>query len=312
MSPARVWAALAVVYVVWGSTYLGILLAIDTIPVFLSMGIRFVIAGGLLYVWAVRRGDVTGDRPGRRQWAAAALVGGLLFVGGNSLVAWSETRVDTGIAALLIAAVPLWMALFDRVANGQGLSRSTLLGLLVGFGGVALLAWPSGPSRIDALGAAALLVSGAAWAAGSLVAGRTSLPQRPLVSSGMQMFAGGMLLMLVAGASGELTEVGHVSLTSVLAMVYLIVIGSWVAFSAYVWLLRAAPMSVVSTYAYVNPVVAVFLGWVVLSEPLSVRTHRCRRDHPRRRGADRDAFARPLQPRAGGSAGPGPVVTLAA
>jgi drug/metabolite transporter (DMT)-like permease len=115
------------------------------------MGIRFVIAGGLLYIWAVRRGDVTGDRVGRHQWLAAAFVGGLLFVGGNGLVAWSETRVDTGIAALLIAAVPLWMALFDRVANGQGLSRSALLGLLVGFGGVALLAWPSGPSRIDVL-----------------------------------------------------------------------------------------------------------------------------------------------------------------
>jgi drug/metabolite transporter (DMT)-like permease len=271
-SGARLWAALAVVYVVWGSTYLGILLAIDTIPVFLSMGIRFVVAGGLLYVWAVRRGDVTGDRVGKRQWAAALLVGGLLFVGGNSLVAWSETRVDTGIAALLIAAVPLWMALFDRAANGQGLSRSTLAGLFVGFGGVALLAWPSGPSRIDALGAGALLVSGAAWAAGSLVARRAALPRRPLVSSGMQMFAGGVLLMLVAGASGELTEVGHVSMTSVLAMVYLIVFGSWLAFSAYVWLLRVAPMSVVSTYAYVNPVVAVLLGWVVLSEPLSVRT----------------------------------------
>ena len=206
---ARLWGALAVVYVVWGSTYLGILYAIDTIPVFLSMGIRFLIAGGLLYVWAIRRGDVTGDRVGRRQWAAAALVGGLLFVGGNSLVAWSETRVDTGIAALLIAAVPLWMALFDRVANGQRLSRTALLGLLVGFGGVALLAWPSGPSRIDALGAVALLVSGAAWAAGSLVARRASLPQRPLVSSAMQMFAGGMLLMLVASAAGELTEFGR-------------------------------------------------------------------------------------------------------
>ena len=145
VSPARVWAALAVVYVVWGSTYLGILLAIDTIPVFLAMGIRFVIAGGLLYVWAVKRGDVASDGIGRRQWLAAAVVGGLLFVGGNSLVAWSETRVDTGIAALLIAAVPLWMALFDRVANGQRLSRMALLGLLMGFGGVALLAWPSGP-----------------------------------------------------------------------------------------------------------------------------------------------------------------------
>ena len=272
VSQARVWAALAVVYVVWGSTYLGILYAIDTIPVFLSMGIRFVIAGGLLYVWAVRRGDVTGDRVGRRQWLAAAVVGGLLFVGGNGLVAWSETRVDTGIAALLIAAVPLWMALFDRVANGQGLSRSALLGLLVGFGGVALLAWPSGPSRIDALGAAALLVSGAAWAAGSLVARHAALPRRPLLSSGMQMFAGGMLLMLVGSASGELTEVGRPSLTSVLAMVYLVVFGSWLAFSAYTWLLQVAQTSVVSTYAYVNPVVAVFLGWAVLSEPLSVRT----------------------------------------
>ena len=272
MNPARVWAALAVVYVVWGSTYLGILLAIDTIPVFLSMGFRFVVAGGLLYVWAIRRGDVAGDPVARRQWAAAAIVGGLLFVGGNGLVAWSETRVDTGIAALLIAAVPLWMALFDRAANGQRLGRSSLLGLLVGFGGVALLAWPSGPSRVDALGAAALLVSGAAWAAGSLVARRAALPRRPLVSSGMQMFAGGMLLVLVGAASGEMTEVGQPSLTSVLAMVYLIVFGSWLAFSAYAWLLQVAPTSVVSTYAYVNPVVAVFLGWAVLSEPLSVRT----------------------------------------
>ena len=308
----KVWAALAVVYVVWGSTYLGILYAIDTIPVFLSMGIRFVIAGGLLYLWAVWRGDVKGDRVRRRQWLAAAVVGGLLFVGGNGLVAWSETRVDTGIAALLIAAVPLWMALFDRVANGQGLSRSALLGLLVGFGGVALLAWPSGPSRIDALGALALLVSGAAWAAGSLVARGAPLPRRPLLSSGMQMFAGGVLLLLVGSASGELAEVGRPSLTSVLAMIYLVVFGSWLAFSAYTWLLQVAPTSVVSTYAYVNPVVAVFLGWAVLSEPLSFRTVAA--------GAIilgavalivTPARTRP-SPRSGGGSGPRPVVTLAA
>jgi drug/metabolite transporter (DMT)-like permease len=260
------------VYVIWGSTYLGILLAIETIPVFLSMGIRFVLAGGVLYLWSVRRGDAAGDRIGRKQWLAAAVVGGLLFVLGNGLVAWSETRVDTGIAALLIAAVPLWMALFDRAANGQRLATNSLVGLLLGFGGVALLAWPSGPSRIDALGALALLLSGAAWAAGSLVARRASLPRRPLVSSGMQMFAGGMLLMVVGGASGELSEFEMPSLTSVLAMVYLVVFGSWLAFSAYTWLLQVAPTSVVSTYAYVNPVVAVFLGWAVLSEPLSVRT----------------------------------------
>ena len=271
-SSARVWAALAVVYVVWGSTYLGILLAIDTIPVFLSMGIRFLVAGGLLYLWSARRGDRTGDRVGRRQWAAAAFVGGLLFVGGNSLVAWSETRVDTGVAALLIAAVPLWMALFDRISTGQRLSRSTILGLTIGFGGVALLAWPSGASRIDVVGALVLVVSGAAWAAGSLVARRAALPRRPLVNSSMQMLAGGVMLMLIAAGSGELTEVGHVSLTSILAMVYLIVFGSWLAFSAYAWLLRAAPTTIVSTYAYVNPLVAVFLGWAVLSEAVSVRT----------------------------------------
>jgi len=269
---ARVWGALLIVYVVWGSTYLGILYAIDTIPVFLSMGIRFFLAGGLLYLFAVRRGDHESDRIGRKQWLAAAIVGALLFVGGNSMVAWAETRVDTGVTSLLIAAVPLWMALFDRVANGQRLSRSTLVGLAVGFGGVALLAWPSGPGRIDLLGAVALLVSGMAWAAGSLYSRHAALPRRPLVNSSMQMFTGGVFLMILAAASGELTEIGHVSTKSILAMVYLIVFGSWIAFSAYSWLIRTVPTALASTYAYVNPLVAVFLGWAVLSEPISART----------------------------------------
>ena len=269
---ARVWGALLIVYVVWGSTYLGILYAIQTIPVFLSMGVRFVVAGGLLYAFAVRRGDREGDRIGRRQWLAAAIVGGLLFVGGNSMVAWAETRVDTGVASLLIAAVPLWMALFDRVATGQRLSRSTVVGLAVGFGGVALLAWPSGPGRIDVLGAVVLLASGMAWAAGSLYSRRAALPRRPFVNSSMQMLTGGVFLLLIAAGSGELTDVGHVSARSLLAMVYLIVFGSWIAFSAYAWLLRTAPTALVSTYAYVNPVVAVCLGWAILSEPLSTRT----------------------------------------
>ena len=242
---ARVWGALLIVYVVWGSTYLGILYAIDTIPVFLSMAIRFLLAGGLLYLFAVRRGDRDGDRIGRTQWAAAAIVGALLFVGGNSMVAWAETRVDTGVTSLLIAAVPLWMALFDRVANGQRLSRSTFVGLAVGFGGVALLAWPSGPGRIDILGGVALLFSGMAWAAGSLYSRRAALPRRPLVNSSMQMLTGGVFLLVVAAGSGELTQIGHVSLKSLLAMVYLIVFGSWIAFSAYAWLLQTDRKSVV-------------------------------------------------------------------
>jgi drug/metabolite transporter (DMT)-like permease len=271
-SPARVWAALAVVYVVWGSTYLFILLAERTLPVFVMSSLRFLIAGGLLYLWAVRQGDRKDDRPTRRQWLSAALIGAGLFLVGNAGVAWAEKRVDTGIASLIIAAVPLWMAVFDRAACGQRLSRTAVAGLALGFGGVALLAWPSGPSHIDVAGAVALLVSGAGWAAGSLYSRRAPLPRRPFVSAGMQMLAGGVMLAVVAAATGEWSDIHDVSTTSILSLVYLIVIGSWLAFTAYAWLLRTTRTSLVSTYAYVNPLVAVFLGWAVLSEPISART----------------------------------------
>ena len=271
-SPTRVWAALAVVYVVWGSTYLFILLAERTLPVFVMSSLRFLVAGGLLYVWAVRQGDRKDDRPTRRQWLSAALIGAGLFLVGNAGVAWAEKRVDTGIASLIIAAVPLWMAVFDRAACGQRLSRTAVAGLALGFGGVALLAWPSGPSHIDVAGAVALLVSGAGWAAGSLYSRRAPLPRRPFVSAGMQMLAGGVMLAVVAAATGEWSDIHDVSITSLLSLLYLIVIGSWLAFTAYAWLLRTTRTSLVSTYAYVNPLVAVFLGWAVLSEPISART----------------------------------------
>jgi drug/metabolite transporter (DMT)-like permease len=271
-SPARVWAALVVVYVVWGSTYLFILLASRTLPVFVMSSLRFLIAGGLLYAWSVRRGDRTGDRPGRRQWIAAGIVGAALFLVGNAGVAWAEKRVETGVASLVIAAVPLWMALFDRIACGQRLSRTAVTGLGLGFGGVALLAWPSGPSHVDVEGAIALLVSGAAWAAGSLYSRRAPLPKRPFVSAGMQMLAGGVMLAIVAAATGELTSIHHVSTASILSLVYLIAIGSWLAFTTYAWLLRTTRTSLVSTYAYVNPLVAVFLGWAVENESVSART----------------------------------------
>lgn len=269
---ARVWGALLIVYVVWGSTYLAIFYAVETIPVFFSMAVRFLLAGALLYAFAIWRGDRKSDPIGRKQWLAAAIVGAFLFVGGNSLVAWAVTRVDTGVAALLIAAVPLWIALFDRAANGVRLTRPALLGLAGGFAGVALLAWPSGSGRLDVLGAVALIVSGIAWAIGSLYARRAALPRRPLVNSSMQMLTGGALLMLVAVGAGELGDVQMPSAKSLIAMAYLVVVGAVIAFSAFSWLIRTVPMSLASTYAYVNPVVAFFLGWAILDEPMSART----------------------------------------
>lgn len=259
-------------YVVWGSTYLAIRLTVDTIPVFLQGAIRFLTAGALLYAWSIRAGDREGDRPGLRQWGAAAIVGAALLFGGNTGVAWAETRVDTGVASLVIATIPLWMALFDRVACGQRLSGSAVLGLGIGLAGAALLVTPTGHGHLDLAGGLVLLCAAAAWAAGSLYARRAPLPRRPLVSSSMQMLTGGAMLAVVAGASGELGRMHGVSATSILALLYLVLFGSILAYSCYAWLLRNARTSLVSTYAYVNPLVAVFLGWAIESEPIGPRT----------------------------------------
>ncbi len=271
VAPARLWAALLVVYVVWGSTYLGILLAIRTVPIFMAGAIRFLVAGLLLYAWSIRRGDRS-DRPGRRQWLAATVVGAALFPLGNTGVAWAEKRVSTGIASLVIATVPLWIALFDRVACGQRLGRLTVLGLAVGFGGAALLASPGGGDRVDIVGLIVLLLAAAAWAAGSLYSRRAPLPRRPLVSSSMQMIVGGLILLVVALGSGDASRLGRVSTESILALVYLVLFGSILAFSAYAWLLRVARTSLVATYAYVNPLVAVFLGFGFENEKIGLRT----------------------------------------
>jgi drug/metabolite transporter (DMT)-like permease len=271
-SRARIWAALGIVYVVWGSTYLGILVAVRTLPPFLMASIRFLIAGGLLYLWSIRRGDRVSDRPGWKQWAAAAVVGFLLLVSANGMLAWAETRVDSGVSSLVIATVPLWMALIDRVAYGQRLSGTAVGGLVVGLAGAALLAGPTGPGHLEPLGAIVLLGSAISWAAGSLYSRRAPLPRRPLVGASMEMLAGGVLLAVIAISLGEAKQVADVSTASLLAVLYLIVFGSLIGYTAYVWLLRAAPTSLVSTYAYVNPVVAVFLGWAIASEPIGART----------------------------------------
>jgi drug/metabolite transporter (DMT)-like permease len=268
-----VWAALATIYVVWGSTYLGIMIAIETLPPLLMSGARFVVAGVLLYGLAVSRGDRIGDRPTARQWGIAAVVGVELFVLGNGGVALSEERIDSGIAALLVATIPLWMAVLDQLLNRRGLARTGVVGLLVGLGGVALLVRPSGEDGIDAIGALMALSAALAWAWGSLYARDASLPSRPLVGAGMQMLTGGVALLVAGVATGELGELdlGSVSGRSLLAVAYLVVAGSVIAFSAYAWLLRNAGTALVSTYAYVNPVVAVVLGALFLSEPVTPR-----------------------------------------
>ena len=271
---AAIWAALLSVWLFWGGTYLAIRLVVRTMPPFLSASIRFLVAGALLYAFAVRRGDRQGDRPGRAQWVAAAVIGGSLLLGGNGMVMWAEQTVPSGIAALIIASVSLWMALLDRLVFGKRLSWLAVLGLSVGFGGLILLVNPTGGGRIDPAGAAALVVASLSWAAGSLYARHAPLPKRPLVGTGMEMLAGGVLLALVGAVRGEFAQFDSaaVSLESILGLGYLIVFGSLVAFAAYVWLLRVTRTTLVSTYAYVNPVVAVFLGWAVLAEPITAGT----------------------------------------
>ena len=272
-SRARIWAALAAVYVIWGSTYLGIDLAVRTMPPFLMASVRFLIAGSLLYAWAVRRGDRT-DRPTLRHWVSAFLIAAPMLAIGNAGVGWAEQTLDTGTASLIIASVPLWMALLDRAFYGQRLARAALVGLVVGFAGVGLLVAPGGSAGAGGRAAIVLVFSSLAWAVGSLYSRHAPLPRRPLVAAGMQMLAGGLILVVVSAVSGEFGQVhpGSVSLESWLGLAYLVVVGSLLAYSAYMWLLRAAPTSLVGTYAYVNPVVAVLLGTVVLGEPFTWRT----------------------------------------
>jgi drug/metabolite transporter (DMT)-like permease len=267
------WLALAVVYVVWGSTYLGIDLAVRTIPPFLMASMRFLTAGPLLYVWATRRGDLT-DRPTVRHWVSAFLIAAPMLAIGNAAVAWAEQTLDTGTASLIIASVPLWMALLDRVFYAQRLARAVVIGLVIGFGGVGLLVAPGGAGGGTSRAAIVLVFSSLAWAVGSLYSRQAPQPQRPLVAAAMQMTAGGLILAVVSAASGELSgfHPSAVSLESWLGLAYLVAVGSLVGYTAYMWLLRAAPTSLVGTYAYVNPVVAVLLGTVVLGESLTWRT----------------------------------------
>ena len=268
------WIALAIVYTVWGSTYLAIRVAIETLPPMLMASVRFLVAGGILYAIAIRRGDREGDQPGRRQWRAAAIVGTLLFLGGNGGVVWAEQRVSSGVTALIVASVPLWMAMLAFVALKERLPRIAVAGLVVGFVGTAILINPSGAESIDTLGALAVVGASVAWAIGTLYASRAPLPARAFVSAAMQLLCGGVALGIVGIAGGELGRIHpeNFSRSSILALIYLIVFGAIIAFSAYSYIVRNAPPAIVSTYAYVNPVIAVLLGWAILDEHVGLTT----------------------------------------
>jgi drug/metabolite transporter (DMT)-like permease len=267
-SVLKVALALGAVYVIWGSTYLAIRFAIETIPPFLMAAARYLTAGALLYGWARFRGA---PRPSLLHWRSAVMVGALLLLGGNGGVVWAEQRVDSGLAALLISTEPLWIVLLFWLSSGRKpLHPRVIVGLLLGLAGMVLLVRPGG-SGVDLLGAAAVMLASLSWAAGSFYGQRAPIPDSPLAATGMQMLAGGSLLLLASTLTGEPARfvLAEVSTRSLLALAYLTVFGAIVAFTAYVWLLRVASPVLVSTYAYVNPVVAVFLGWALAGEPLS-------------------------------------------
>jgi drug/metabolite transporter (DMT)-like permease len=260
-----------VVYIVWGSTYLAIRVAVETIPPFIGAGVRFVTAGLIVALVLALRGHLDRAQLGPRQIVASGIVGVLLLLGGNGLVMHAEQTVPSGVAALLIASVPLWIVAL-RAIDGQRLSRTTIASVLVGFAGVALLMLPHAGGGLATLGGPLLLiVASISWATGSFASQRLPLPRDPLVSTSLQMVLGGGALAgagLVLGETGRL-DPATISGASALALAYLVVFGSLVGFTAYTWLLHHAPVSTVATYAYVNPVIAVLLGTALLSEELT-------------------------------------------
>ncbi|GAA1949677.1 EamA family transporter [Kitasatospora viridis] len=270
-----VWAALAVVYVVWGSTYLAIRVVVESMPALLSGAIRFLLAGALLLGWVVVRNGPAAVRVTWRQLASAGTVGVLLLVGGNGLLVIAEGTVPSGLAALLVAVVPLWVVLLRAVSGErQGLAR--VGGVLLGLVGLAVLSLPglfngSGAGSIGLGGVVLVMIGALSWAVGSFVGTKLPRIENAMAASAYQMLIGGLGCLVVALARREqqhfhLTEV---TTRSWLALLYLVLVGSLVGFTAYSWLLQNAPLGLVATYAYVNPVVAVFLGWLVLAERLA-------------------------------------------
>lgn len=269
----KIIAAFLAIYVIWGSTYLGIRFAIETIPPHLMASARFLVAGAILYAWARWRGAA---RPTWSNWRAATLIGGLLCLGGNGAVVWAETRVPSGLTALLVAMVPIWMAVLEGLPRhgGRRPRAQVIAGLLLGIAGLALLVAPGRlAGRVDLLGAGVLVLGSFSWAFGSLHSRVIDLPKSGLLAAAMEMITGGVWLLAFAAVTGQTAafSLDAVSAKSLLSLAYLTIFGSLVGFTAYIWLLGATTASRLSTYAYVNPVVALMLGWAFAGEPMTLR-----------------------------------------
>ena len=273
-STTRLVLAFAAIYLIWGSTFLGIRYAVETIPPLLMMGARHLVAGCLLYLWVRLRGA---PAPVSKHWVSAGVAGAVLFLGGHGTLAWAEQRVPSGLAALLSATLPLWVVLLARVkGRDRHLGWRAGVGLILGFAGVALLIGPDAfhsSSGMSLLGVGAVLFGAFTWGVGTIYTQDAKLPPSSILSAAMQMLTGGLSLFcvgLLAGEAGRL-HLSTVSAKSALSLLYLIIFGSIIAFTAFTWLNRASSPTRVSTYAYVNPVVAVLLGWAMADEVIGVR-----------------------------------------
>ncbi len=275
----KTWACFAIIYFVWGSTFLAIKVGVREVPPFLLAAIRFLVAGAALFGWMAARGE---QLPKRREWASAVLVALLIFVGDYGLLFWAERRVPSGVAAVMMATIPVFMTLSEIVIlKTRRMSWRLGLALAVGLGGVIVLVSPGlqlggaaiGPA-IQGVGAAALIFGAICWSVASVLTRRLPLPGSKGMSSGSQMLAGGLLLTAVSAGLGELRgfQIGAVSAGAWWALAYLIVLGSILGFTAYVWLLHHESPTVVGTYAYVNPVVAVLVGFWLGGEAIGLRT----------------------------------------
>ena len=273
---ARLIAAFAAVYIIWGSTYLAIRFAVQTLPPLLMASARFVIAGILVLLWARWREGAAW--PNRVEWRVGVIGGALLLLGGNGGVSWAEQHVPSGIAALLVAIVPLWMVLLDWLRPGGTRPRAAVFaGVTLGLVGLAVLVGPDAlktGSSADALGALVLVLASLSWAAGSLYTKFAPRAASTTIGTGTQMLAGGLTLLVAAIVAGEPArlDLAHASTSSLVAFAYLLTFGSLIGFTAYVYLLAHTTAAKAATYAYVNPVVAVLLGWAIGHEPVTMRT----------------------------------------